>query len=244
MENAELFASKVVADDLLLKSNELEVITNPSFGLDSEIKEVPKVVYGRLLSGRSVNKVGLKNMLEAVWQNKAGVKIEDYTEGIVILTFGSEVIKNRLMKGQPWNFSGSYLVLIEADAMEQVTVDSFQKIPFWVQVYGIPPGHLAKPYGERLGKEIANSMGEFLEFDRNYRPNFMRVRVGMDSSGPLLRGKFLKLDKKKDNIWISFRYERLSKFCYYCGHLTHIQKDCVALIEELENGHNPIFQVR
>ena len=132
--------------------------------------------------------------------------------------------------------------MVEADAMNQITIDSFQKISFWVQVYGIHPSLLGKPYGESLGKEIANSMGEFVDFDRSYRSSFMRFRVGLHSSRALLRGMFLKLGKNKDNIWVSFRYERLTKYCYYCGNLNHIQKDCGALVEELERGNNIILQ--
>ncbi|KAL8131737.1 hypothetical protein AgCh_007602 [Apium graveolens] len=187
MENISLLASEVTAENVQLKSEELEVITNPSFVSGSETAELPKVLYRRMLSGRTVNKASLTNIFEKVWQNKVGVIVEDYTEGIVILTFGSEAVKNIVIKGQPWNFSGSYLILVEADAMEQVNAESFQKIPFWVQVYGIPPGHLTKPYGERLGNEIANSMGEFMDFDENYRCSFMRIRVGLDISRTLLR---------------------------------------------------------
>lgn len=118
------------------------------------------------------------------------MKIEDYTEGIVIPTFDSEAVKNRIVRGQPWNFSGGYLVLIEADAMEQINPESFRKILFWVQAYGIPPGYLVKPYGEILGKEIANSMGEFMEFDDKYRSSFIRFKVKLDSAKPLIRGNF------------------------------------------------------
>lgn len=41
---------------------------------------------------------------------------------------------------------------------------------------------------------------------------------------------------------MSFKYARFSKLCYYCGKLDHIQKDCVALMEELECGNNPVLQ--
>ena len=159
MEKTEILSITGEPEKRQLKSNELEVITNTSLVLDSDLGEIPKVLYRRMLSGKSVNKVRLKNMFESLWQNKGGVRIEDYTEGIVILTFESEAVKNRVIRGQPWYFTGSYLILVEADAMNQVSVDSFQKISFWVQVYGIPPGLLAKPYGESLGKEIANSRG-------------------------------------------------------------------------------------
>lgn len=81
--------------------------------------------------------------------------------------------------------------------MMQIMTDLFNHISFWVQVHGVPPGLLAKPYGERLGKELPNSMGEFLEFDQTYRRTFMRFRVRLDSSKPLLRGKLQDLNKLK-----------------------------------------------
>lgn len=93
-----------------------------------------------------------------------------------------------------------------------------------------------------MGKEIANCIGEFMEFDQNYRSSFMRIRAKVDPFRPLLRGKILEMGKHKDNMWISFRYERLARFCYFCGHLDHIQKDCAALMEEQENGNKPILQ--
>ena len=39
---------------------------------------------------------------------------------------------------------------------------------------------------------------------------------------------FLKNEKQ---TWISFRYERLPNLCYWCGRLTHDDKDCQMWIE-------------
>ena len=144
MENAEISSPKASTEKLQPNSNELEVISNPSLVLDPRVEDIPDVIYGRMLNGKSVNKVGLKNLFESLWQKKAGVEIEDYAEGIIILTFESEAVKNRIMRGQPWHFSGSYLILLEASAMVQITAEQFKRIPFWVHVNGIPPGLLAK----------------------------------------------------------------------------------------------------
>ncbi|KAK1397877.1 hypothetical protein POM88_007740 [Heracleum sosnowskyi] len=245
MANKETFPSDVSSETLQLKPQELEVISDPSLNIGNEVVEIPNVIYGRMLSGRSVNKKGLKNLFESLWQSKASVKIEDYTEGIVTLTFESEVVKNRILRGQPWHFAGSYLILMEANAMVQITTtELLQQIPFWVQVHGLPLGFLVKPLGERLGKKIANSMGQFMEFDPNYQRNLMRFRVLLDTSKPLQRGKFLGLDKQKDNMWVSFRYEKLTKFCYFCGNLDHILKDCAGFMEELEGGNKPTLQYK
>jgi hypothetical protein len=53
----------------------------------------------------------------------------------------------------------------------------------------------------------------------------MRVRVKLDISKPLCRGRIARLMEGKET-WISFRYERLPNLCYWCGMLTHGDWDC------------------
>ena len=53
----------------------------------------------------------------------------------------------------------------------------------------------------------------------------MRVRVELDITKPLSRGRRVRFGPDS-NGWVSFRYERLPVFCYWCGRLTHDAKDC------------------
>ena len=61
----------------------------------------------------------------------------------------------------------------------------------------------------------------------------MRVRVQVDISKPLCRGRKLGLANGEEK-WVSFRYERLPNFCYWCGLLTHGEKDCEVWLENQE----------
>ena len=44
------------------------------------------------------------------------------------------------------------------------------------------------------------------------------------------RGRLITLENGKQ-IWISFKYERLPNLCYWCGCLTHDNKDCETWID-------------
>ncbi len=48
----------------------------------------------------------------------------------------------------------------------------------------------------------------------------MRVRVRLDISKPLCRGRKLGLVKGVEG-WVSFEYERMPNFCYWCGIPNH-----------------------
>jgi hypothetical protein len=54
----------------------------------------------------------------------------------------------------------------------------------------------------------------------------MRARVKLDILKPLCRGrKVHRVDGTE--LWISFKYGCLPNYCYWCGLLTHAEKDCV-----------------
>ena len=60
--------------------------------------------------------------------------------------------------------------------------------------------------------------------------SFMRVRVLVDISQPLCRGRVIAFDDSRER-WVTFKYERLPNLCYWCRCLTHSDKDCDLWIE-------------
>jgi hypothetical protein len=79
----------------------------------------------------------------------------------------------------------------------------------------------ATALGRTLG--VVEKVGENEE--GRGREGCMRVRVKLDISKPLCRGRMARLMEGKET-WISFRYERLPNLCYWCGMLTHGDRDC------------------
>ena len=47
----------------------------------------------------------------------------------------------------------------------------------------------------------------------------------IDILQPLCRGRKARRADGKE-FWISFKYERLPNYCYWCGRLTHAEKEC------------------
>ena len=72
------------------------------------------------------------------------------------------------------------------------------------------------------------------------RGSFICVRVVIDTSRPLCRGRLITLDDGKEH-WVSFKYKMLTNFCYWCGCITHVDRDCELWIES-ESSLNPADQ--
>lgn len=93
-------------------------------------------------------------------------------------------------------------------------------VPFWIQVHNIPPGFMI----EKLGKDIANYIGEFLAYDdknnSNYLWTYMKIKVLLDVISLWSVRKKIKR-QGEEATFIKFKYERLGNFCYYCGCLGH-----------------------
>jgi len=67
----------------------------------------------------------------------------------------------------------------------------------------------------------------------------MRARVELDLQRPLKTGLLLKVEGK--NLWLDFRYERLSHYCYSCGILGHYATTCKAFPCDENKLHETSF---
>lgn len=82
----------------------------------------------------------------------------------------------------------------------------------------------------------------------------MRIRVGVNISKPLCRGRKIRHGDGEIG-WVRFKYECLPNLCYWCGRLTHSDKECDAWVRSkgslIENDrqygswlHAPTFNMR
>lgn len=94
------------------------------------------------------------------------------------------------------------------------------KIPFRVQVHNAPAG--CRFYVREGSLNIANSIGEFLEYDANNNSNlwklYMRIRVIPDVRNSLKRT--IKIKKLRSELKeVQLKYKKLKTSCYPCGHV-------------------------
>lgn len=68
----------------------------------------------------------------------------------------------------------------------------------------------------------------------------MRIKVMLDIDKPLRRGMRIATGKKSSK-WVGVKYERLEDFCFFCGRLDHIEKDCQHPLVH-ENSDEVVYQ--
>lgn len=76
---------------------------------------------------------------------------------------------------------------------------------------------------------IGNALGKTIKVDLDKGEiewgEYMRVRVTLKVTKPLIKKKKLTIEAM-ELVWITFSYERLLDFCYWCGIMGHGHKDC------------------
>lgn len=101
----------------------------------------------------------------------------------------------------------------------------FDKASFWIQVHDLPLGCLNIGVAQDI-VSVARDVTVSEESNEEYEGSqFLQVRVPVDITKPLCRGRKIELNDGEDS-WVSFKYERLPNLYYWCGRLTHHDKDC------------------
>ncbi|XP_031090840.1 uncharacterized protein LOC115995828 [Ipomoea triloba] len=104
-----------------------------------------------------------------------------------------------------------------------VVLDS---LDIWVQLHELLMGYTSDTVLEQLGNQI----GTFIKCDNRFAgapwKTFYRIRVAVPVDKPLRRRMRL-MKRDKTTCWISFKYERLHNFCFFCGLLGHSHKFCL-----------------
>ena len=95
--------------------------------------------------------------------------------------------------------------------------------------WSLPHSHLNVETTLRLGDSLG-VVSKPKDISEMKGGPFMRVRVEVDVMKPLCRERRVTWDEASEG-WIYFKYERLPNICYWCGHLSHDDKDCIIWLQ-------------
>ncbi|KAK9265662.1 hypothetical protein L1049_003420 [Liquidambar formosana] len=128
---------------------------------------------------------------------------------------------------------GSHLVLICWRLCLVLEELDFSRSQFWIQIHGLSLGNKTTANATKIG----NMIGKFISVDSHnsnglFWESFLRIKVDLLISNPLKTGFVLKRDALPP-VWIQFKYERLSDFCFHCGRLSHCANSCLFVPKDI-----------
>ncbi|MCH93259.1 hypothetical protein A2U01_0014207, partial [Trifolium medium] len=167
----------------------------------------------------------MKVRMADLWKPLKGVTIKEAKTGTFLFHFAHPLDMEAVLNGGPWTFDNNMLVLERVQLGMQIEHIPLFHVMLWVQVHNLPLGLMK----ERFGTQLANYIGEFVEYDKNNNTSFwrqyMRIRVRIDVRQPLKKDTKVK---NKEGGWsiVNFKYEKLGIFCFVCGIMGHTKNKC------------------
>lgn len=212
--------------NLSLEAEEERGIELPNeTGEQSANIDMRHAMVGRFLTDKHIKFEYMQQVLASVWRPVMGIRVKEIRANLFIFQFFHERDLARVLDNGPWGFENYTLICkrLGPDDIPEKTPLFFLDI--WAQIFDLPCGYMS----EKIAVLVGNHMGSFIASDPNnflggWR-SFLRIRVSLDVRLPLKRK--MKMKKKDDSyFWVSFKYERLHTFCYFCGILGHSVQFC------------------
>lgn len=160
--------------------------------------------------------------MEKIWHLSKLAAYTKVEKNMFIVTFATEIYKQRVVNGKPWLFDSHLFALQNLEGACQLVETIIDTESFWIQLYDLPFQFMNRRYENLIGDKL----GKVLEIDVNDDDTrwgeYLRIRVEINLNKPLTRGRALEFKRKK--LWIPLKYEKLSRFYFLYGSIAHTMK--------------------
>lgn len=192
-------------------------------------------LLGKLWTTKPYNTMAMIETMKKIWNPAKEVIGRDMGNNCVTFQFKSERDIRKVLEMEPWHFNKNVLVLKRLQKEEQPSEVKLNKTPFWIRLYDLPPVCRSEFAVKQIAGRIADEVVDIDKRTLEGLARSVRVRVNLDLSKALKRGTKIK-NKEGKVCWIPVTYERLPNFCYGCGKIGHLHRDCLEVSDDEEEG--------
>ncbi|XP_031103139.1 uncharacterized protein LOC116006755 [Ipomoea triloba] len=181
-------------------------------------------LVGCFLTDRTIKFDHMQQVFASVWRPMMGMRVLSLEDDRFLFQFPHAKDMHRVIDDGPWSFENQTFVCKEVPSgtrPEDVILDT---VMFWVQIHDLPTAYAKPEFIAQIGDYVGSFVLEDLNnFGGTWRRSYYRIRVAIRIVEPLKRR--MKLNRKDGSShWVSFKYERMSTFCFCCGLLGHSDK--------------------
>lgn len=172
----------------------------------------------------SVN--GLFQELKSKWGLCGHLNYSSVKNNRFLLEFESEGDLRFILNNGPWTHRGDPFLMAAVDGSARPGDVEVAHMPIWARIFDAPP----IMFFDTVARDLGGLLGKVLEVDSDREGRIwgesIRDRIQHDVDEPLC--SMIEFHDKSENVMyrLNVKYERLPRFCSYCGHLGHGQREC------------------
>lgn len=168
----------------------------------------------------------MKVTLNRVWKLTGKTLFKVLGDNIFLIEFENEWDKSRVLEFRPWIFEGNLFSVEAYNGNIAPSMMDFTRASFWIRMLHLPLACMCETMGFKIGSSVGGVEEVESEEDGMGWGEYLRVRINLDITKPLVRGRVLKLSN--ETTWVAFQYERLPKYCFHCGDIWHGVRGCAS----------------
>ena len=228
-------------DDILVRCSALkiteeedEVVNLTELGTDiSASPSMELALVGKVMTRRSYNFDAFKKTMNQIWSITKDALFRPIEHGLFVVQFATARDRTKVLAGRPWTFDQNLVAMHEIDGGLQPSEVVIDSCPFWVRLYNIPLNSRSEEHIRILGSHVGRVIE--VEYDGIMWNSSARIRILVNLNKPLRR--IIKLRTNADRVvMVEVKYERLPIFCYCCGMVGHMERDCLEVVEDEKGG--------
>lgn len=200
-------------------------------------------LVGRILSPKTLNPTAITNVVTSAWKTRASFSVVPWQNNTFLFRFEDEEDKDSILQEGPWSIMNNLLILNPLKEGGVVSDMEFEHCPFWIQIHGLPLEKMTRANAEIIGRRFGKLLAVETSTDGMLLGrSFLRVRVAVKITDPLPKGFWLRRKPESNgDLWISYKYEKLSDYCYDCGRIGHDNRSCRFVNREdgMNSGYGP-----
>lgn len=180
-----------------LSAEESEEVEIQDHTVEGVVKQGKSCLVGKLIADRTVSKDTIRSILMRGWRPSETMAVKVLGDNLFLVEFMNDWDKVRVLEGRPWVFEGNLFSVVDFDGGTPPSNLDFEKVAFWVRMFRLPLACM----GKEAGFQIGSSIGVVEEVDTDEEGvgwgEFLRVRIQVELTKPLPRGRVLKYNGNK-----------------------------------------------
>lgn len=190
-------------------------IRAPDLDTSDLIQENALTLMGRLTNPAVQRLWSLFPFLANRWNLRGKAMGADLGRGCFQFRFDFEEDLQKVLDNRPYHFDQWMIIL---QKWEPVISESFpSKIPFWIELQGLPK-HYWKP---EMLQMIGDELGEVMNME--ITPSAAKIQVLLDGLEPLTKETVVDFPDGGEAV-VTLEYKNLKNHCHYCCRLSHEKK--------------------
>ncbi|XBJ27081.1 hypothetical protein VPH35_004401 [Triticum aestivum] len=184
------------------------------------------IAVGLFFSPQAFGTEGLFREMKSKWGLRGRLTYSPLKNNRYLMEFEREGDRRHILNNGPWTHKGDAFLMVVVDGSQRPADVEVAHMPIWVRVHDTPPIMMSERVAWKVGAELGEVLAVDCDKEGKIWGDYIRIRIKHDVDVPLRSDVTFHEKSENDFYCLEVKYERVPRFCGYCGLIGHGQHNC------------------